>query len=78
ATTISFAVTGSSEVCISISDLSGRPVRGLFCDAVSPGESRSVSWDGTDDAGAGLPAGVYCVRLQTSTAVHVLKTIIVR
>ena len=78
ATTISFLVREPSEVRISVTDLSGRPLRHLLRETVYPGESRAVDWDGKDNHGVDLPAGMYFVRLQTGTAVHVMKTFIVR
>jgi len=60
----------SSPVCII--DAQGRFVRSLpFPTSLVPRPS-SLSWDGTDDAGRRLPAGVYYVRSRAARAIPVL------
>jgi hypothetical protein len=52
----------SGRVALSVYDAAGRRVRSLVDATLSPG-TRMVGWDGCDDAGAPLGAGVYFGRL---------------
>ena len=54
------ATGGKAQLCIY--DTSGRLVRTLVDDAMTPGPHRAT-WDGTDDQGRRLPAGVYWSQL---------------
>jgi hypothetical protein len=49
---------------IVIRDIQGRQVRRFECGRLAAG-SRQVQWDGRDDAGRALPAGVYRITLQS-------------
>lgn len=49
---------------IELFDVSGRVVRRLH-DGVVGAREAEVSWDGRDDAGRDLPAGLYLVRVTT-------------
>jgi len=60
---IPFTLAKAAEVKVRILDISGRQVRVLM-NAVMEG-NRSASWDGLDDRGAPVPAGVYVYQLQT-------------
>jgi peptidase M23-like protein/flagellar hook capping protein FlgD len=48
---------------IDILDPSGRRVRQFFRGSLGPGES-AIPWDGRDEMGARLPAGMYLVRVR--------------
>jgi hypothetical protein len=79
ATVISFRTSEKTlgNVSVQIHDLSGRLVRTL--NLCSPGESvRSVSWDGTDNAGKRLPKGIYFSRLESGESVFVKKTVLLQ
>ncbi len=57
--------TGASEpVTLRILDVRGRVVRTLLDGVSSPGEVR-ITWDGRDDEGRQVPAGIYFYRLAT-------------
>ncbi len=60
--TIRFEVAAASQVTVAMYDLAGRHVRTLVDAPVAAGE-HTVSWDGTDDAGAPVEAGAYFYRL---------------
>jgi hypothetical protein len=62
ATTISFRTGRAATGTLEVYDLRGRRVRLLQQDAGSGG---AIGWDGRDDGGRELPAGVYMVRLVT-------------
>ena len=61
-TEIRYALPRSSSVSLTVFDSAGRVVRSLVDGPVSAGE-HVVSWDGSDDDGRGLAAGVYFYRL---------------
>ncbi|TET82834.1 hypothetical protein E3J38_01495 [candidate division TA06 bacterium] len=63
ATTISYAVADARHTTLRIYDLTGRVVRTLVEEAREPGYYEVV-WDGRDDAGNRVPAGVYFYRLE--------------
>ena len=53
----------TAERCeVAIHDLAGRRVRTLFVGTIGPGERR-FAWNGADERGAAVGAGVYFVRL---------------
>src|SRR5262249_56760035 len=52
--------TGQGEV--GVSDVAGRHVRTLMS-GVQPAGEHTLAWDGRDDAGGRLNAGVYMLRL---------------
>ncbi|MBI5708921.1 MAG: lamin tail domain-containing protein [Candidatus Eisenbacteria bacterium] len=55
---------GAGQTRVTIFDAAGRRVRALASGALAPAEQR-VFWDGRDDAGGDLAAGIYLVRLET-------------
>ena len=61
---IAFALPGPAAVTLRVYDCAGRQVRVLLNRAPSAPGERRVLWDGTDDAGRGLPSGVYFVELR--------------
>ncbi|MBD3235110.1 MAG: T9SS type A sorting domain-containing protein [Candidatus Eisenbacteria bacterium] len=63
-TEIRFQVPSTTHVDLTLFDISGRNVRSLASDAFGPG-MHTVSWDGRDEAGRALAAGVYYVRMQS-------------
>jgi len=52
-------------------------VRRVLSGALDPGERR-LTWDGHDDAGAQLPAGVYLGRIRAGGDVAMVRLMIVR
>ena len=60
---IAFAVTRPERVRLALYDLSGRRLRVLVDGVVPAGETRA-RWDGTDESGAAVPAGVCFARLE--------------
>jgi pimeloyl-ACP methyl ester carboxylesterase len=61
-TTVHYALPFAAPVDLSVFDAYGRRVRTLVSRAENPG-MYSVRWNGTDDAGAMLPHGIYYIRL---------------
>jgi len=64
---------GERTATLDVYDLSGRSVRRLAGDAVS-----GLHWDGRDDAGAALPAGLYLMRLVTPHGAWTARSVLVR
>jgi hypothetical protein len=60
ASQIAFAVEPGWRASVEVFDLAGRLVRTL---ARSAAESGSLTWDGLDERGREMPAGIYMVRL---------------
>ncbi len=69
-TSLTFALPRESAVTLEVFSVAGRRVRTVIDRAYGVGRW-TVSWDGTDEEGARVPAGVYLVRLgaagETST-----------
>jgi subtilisin family serine protease len=76
-TNISYALRRPSQVELGVYDISGRFVRCLVQGMLEPGEYQS-SWDGRDDSGKRLAAGVYFVRFKTADSEKVEKAVLIR
>ncbi|MBN2587377.1 MAG: PQQ-binding-like beta-propeller repeat protein [Candidatus Fermentibacteraceae bacterium] len=61
---VSFQLSESGRTSVAIYDLSGRIVRTLQDSELSEGR-HSVQWDGTDDHGRTVSAGIYICRIQS-------------
>lgn len=61
-TRISYALPRAGEVSLAVHDAAGRPVRSLASGRLEPGR-HTASWDGRDDNGSRVAAGVYLYRL---------------
>lgn len=59
--------TRHADVQLQVYDLLGRQVRDLINEDQQTGE-HSITWNGTDDTGKGLPSGVYFYGLHIPTA----------
>jgi hypothetical protein len=66
------------ETRLLIYDVSGQAVKRFDISSHVPHPSHYVTWDGTDDAGRPLPAGVYFVRLETPTDNYTKKVLLLR
>jgi len=63
-TAIHFELPGSSQVKLAIYDVNGRLVRDLVSNQSLPAGSYTRHWDGRDQQGREMSAGVYFYRLQ--------------
>lgn len=61
--TLRLALSGADAVDIDVFDLEGRRVRRLHPSSITPGE-HLVTWDGRDEAGREVAAGVYVARAE--------------
>jgi hypothetical protein len=62
-TVISYMLPERAEVKVEVYNVAGRLVRTLVNEEQEPG-LRSVTWDGTDEAGRGVASGVYLYRVE--------------
>jgi subtilisin family serine protease len=76
-TTISYVLGKSTQVELGVYDASGRFIRCLVHGIQEPGAYYS-SWDGRDDRGKSLAAGMYFVRFKTADSEKVEKAVLVR
>ncbi|MGE5176491.1 MAG: FlgD immunoglobulin-like domain containing protein, partial [Hyphomicrobiales bacterium] len=76
-TTVEFTLDRDAQATLRVYDVHGRLVRGLLDSYVAAG-TRTVRWDGRDDAGHAVASGTYFLRLQAggrflSRTVNLLK-----
>lgn len=76
-TTIEYIVEQPAHVELSVYDALGRRVRTLV-DDVRPSGRHAITWEGRDEAGRSLPAGVYFSQLQVDGAESVRTMVRVR
>lgn len=76
-TTIRYALPGRSHVKLAIYDVAGREVTVLEDDVMSGGP-HEVSWNGTDESGTPLAAGMYFVRLDAGDETRTSKVMLVK
>jgi hypothetical protein len=76
-TAFSFTLAQAAPVELDVVDVTGRRVRRVFASRLEPGEQR-VTWDGRDDRGARLPAGVYLGRVRAGSATAVVRLLRMR
>jgi len=77
-TVLSFDLPAAGPVTLDIMDTRGRRVRRLLIGEWHAAGPARVSWDGLDQGGQAAAAGVYFVRLSSSSAVTALKIALVR
>lgn len=68
-TVIGFSLGRAAHVTASITDVRGRRVRDLGTRARSAG-AQDIEWDARDDAGRGVAAGIYFVRIEANGVVR--------
>jgi hypothetical protein len=76
-TAITYALPAATHTRLAVYDIVGREVAVLVDRAESQG-MHTVSWNGTDKAGAQLPSGVYLYRLTAGTQSTSMKLVIAR
>jgi hypothetical protein len=64
ATRLAFTLAGNAEAALRVYDLAGRLVKTLLDEAPLEAGRHEVTWDGTDDRGRAVAAGMYLYRLQ--------------
>ncbi|MEZ4648256.1 MAG: FlgD immunoglobulin-like domain containing protein [Candidatus Eisenbacteria bacterium] len=73
--TLEYDVPVTGVVSVDVYSSDGRLQRSLV-DAVVPSGTKTVVWDGRDDRGASLPAGIYLVRARTETSTASSRVVI--
>lgn len=66
--TISFNVGRSGPIELNIYDLVGRRIKTLISEHLETGQY-SQNWDGRDNSGSEMPAGIYLVRIKSETTI---------
>ncbi len=76
-TTVQFELPRSSSVRLTIFDLEGRRVRQLV-DSVQRAGGHRFDWNGRDEAGRRVTAGVYFYRLETDTYTTTRRVVLLK
>jgi hypothetical protein len=74
---LSFSLAASGSGSLEIFDAGGRKVRTLESGSFAPG-AHAPNWDGRDDAGRSLPAGIYLARLRVAGALETRRFALLR
>jgi hypothetical protein len=74
---IRFEALNGGLVQASVYDLAGRCVRRLL-DGFLSGGKHNLAWDGRDDAGVAVPAGIYLARVSTAAGTTTTRSVIIR
>lgn len=77
-TTLVYELAHSSPVDLRIIDASGRLVRVLVSKQRQTGGRHAVTWDGRDDGGRSVAAGVYLGRLTAGGTTDVQRLVLIR
>lgn len=77
ATALSFQLAAKQNVRISVYNVTGQKVRTLV-DGIQEAGTHSLAWDGRDDAGRHVSAGVYFSALETEAGTISRKMILVK
>lgn len=65
-TSLQLELNKATQLSVQIYNLKGQLVRNLYKGILNPG-SQNLGWDGRDEQGKALPAGIYFVRAATET-----------
>ncbi|NOY88594.1 MAG: T9SS type A sorting domain-containing protein [FCB group bacterium] len=76
-TTISFDLSNSSHVNLTIYNILGQPVRTLLNKEMTAG-SYNIEWNGKDDNGQGLSSGIYFYKLQAGSLTATKKMLMLK
>ena len=74
-TTIPYSLNRESRVDLRVYNILGQPLRTLYYARQSPG-AYTITWDGRDDNGMAVGAGVYLIRLVAGNNVHSRKMVL--
>ncbi len=77
ATRISFDLPNEGPVDVRMHDLGGRVVR-ILHEGSLPAGSHQLAWDGRDDGGSALPAGVYWARVHSRAGATARRVVLAR
>jgi hypothetical protein len=74
---IRFSLATGGPLRVTVHDVEGRRIRTLLSGA-RPAGPATLLWDGRDDGGRTVGAGIYFVRVHTATATHSARVVRVR
>jgi hypothetical protein len=74
---IRFALPSKQEASLALFDVAGRQVRALTEGILASGE-HLVRWDGRDESGRAVPAGIYLVRLRSTSFQATRRLVVIR
>ena len=74
-TSVRYDLATPSSVSLAVYDVSGRLQKRLDSRTIAVPGSYYVAWDGTDDGGRRVPAGVYFYRLVTAQGVQTARVV---
>tara|TARA_B100000902_G_C27262107_1_gene891406 strand:+ start:556 stop:1530 length:975 start_codon:yes stop_codon:yes gene_type:complete len=77
-TTIEYSIAEISDVNISVYDASGRLVKNLISSQHVPGDSYQVSWNGTNESGTSVSAGMYFYKINAGSFVETKKMLLIK
>jgi hypothetical protein len=77
AATLRFGLPRAARVELALYDQQGRRMRSLLSGTQPAGE-RTITWNGSDDDGRALPAGLYFVRLATEGRTFISRLAVIR
>jgi hypothetical protein len=76
--TIAFGIAKTSKVEVVLFDVGGRRIRTLANRMFEGGKEHELQWDGTDDEGHAVAAGVYFYQLHSPTFTSRKKLTVLR
>lgn len=76
-TTIRYTLSKGSDINITVFDIVGRTINHLYSSKQSSG-SHTVQWNGTDNLGNPVSAGIYFYQLQTSNFMLTKKMVLMK
>ena len=76
-TTLMFRLARETQVEVDVMDVTGRRVRHVTSERLAAGDRR-VIWDGRNDTGTRVPAGVYLARVRAGTEEGVVRVLRLR
>jgi flagellar hook assembly protein FlgD len=76
-TTISFEISGSGAVLLSVYNVEGELVKTLFAGEAPAGRNH-VAWDGTDTQGMPVARGVYFCRIEAGAETATEKIVFMK
>jgi len=76
-TKIYFEIPSTQQVTVVVYNLLGQKVKTVLDEALPPGR-HVLPWDGTDERGQAVPAGVYIYRIKAGQFIAARKMVLVR
>jgi hypothetical protein len=76
-TSIAFELPADSRVSLEVYDVTGRRIRTLAAESMVTGK-HEIAWDGTDESGSRVAAGVYLYRLRAGELTATRRMVVIR